>query len=80
VFVFGDVLGERTPLSPLPIAHPGKPGFLIFFTDISTRLTLYRFVFERGDEQYIVWDNPGTIAFMRGIERMGGVLQLRESR
>ena len=60
--------------------YTGKPGFLIFFTDISTRLTLYRFVFERGDEQYIVWDNPGTIAFMREIERMGGVLQLRESR
>ena len=57
--------------------YAGKSAFLIPFTDTSTRLTLYRFIFERGDTQYVVLDGPDIALLMTEIQRMGGVLQLR---
>ncbi len=55
--------------------YTGKPAFKVPFGDTATRLRLYRFVFERGDAQYVIRDSQDMALLMAEIGRMGGVLQ-----
>jgi len=57
--------------------YANKPAFKIHFTDDSTRAMLFRFVFERGDRQYLIQDSEDQLKYMAQIERLGGKLELR---
>jgi hypothetical protein len=54
-----------------------KPAFKIGFTDPNTRTLVYRFVFERGDPQYLISDSATMQEIMREIVRLGGRLEPR---
>jgi hypothetical protein len=57
--------------------YANKPAFKIGFTDAETRALAYRFVFERGEPQYIIHDSAGMQPIMDEIVRMGGILEPR---
>jgi hypothetical protein len=52
-----------------------KPAFKIQFSDAPTREKIFRFVFERGDTQYLVADSERMEPFMDEIVRLGGTLE-----
>ena len=54
-----------------------KPAFKIQFTDPQTRASLFKFVFDRGERQYLVQDSAEMQRFMREIIQLGGTLELR---
>ena len=54
-----------------------KPAFKIGFTIPETRALAYRFVFERGEPQYLVRDSTTMQEIMQEIIRMGGQLEPR---
>jgi hypothetical protein len=54
-----------------------KPAFKIGFSIPEARALLYRFVFERGDSQYLVHDSPSMQDIMQEISHMGGRLERR---
>lgn len=54
-----------------------KPAFKIQFTDPQTRALLFRFVFNRGERQYLVQDSEEMQRFMKEIAQLGGTLELR---
>ena len=57
--------------------YANKPAFKIHFTDDATRAMLFRFVFERGERQYLIQDSVDMPKYMAQIERMGGKLEMR---
>jgi hypothetical protein len=57
--------------------YANKPAFKIAFTGPETRALVYRFVFERGERQYLIRDSPNMQQIMNEISRMGGMLEPR---
>jgi hypothetical protein len=57
--------------------YDNKPAFKIQFTNPETRALIFKFVFDRGDRQYIVQDNDRMLQFMDEIIKAGGTLELR---
>jgi hypothetical protein len=54
-----------------------KPAFKIQFTDADTRAQIFKFVFERGERQYLIQDSERMQEYMREIESLGGKLELK---
>lgn len=52
-----------------------KPAFKIQFSDAPTREKLFRFVFERGDSQFLIADSERMEPFMDEIRKLGGTLE-----
>lgn len=57
--------------------YANKPAFKIQFTDEETRSMLFRFVFDRGERQYIVQDSEAIKKYMDEITQLGGKLEMR---
>jgi hypothetical protein len=57
--------------------YDDKPAFKIQFTNPETRARIFKFVFDRGDRQYIIQDNDRMLQFMDEIIKGGGTLELR---
>jgi hypothetical protein len=57
--------------------YANKPAFKVGFSDTETRALAYRFVFERGEPQYVIGDSAGMQGIMDEISQMGGMLELR---
>jgi hypothetical protein len=54
-----------------------KPAFKIQFTDPPTRELLFKFVFDRGEQQYLIQDSEQMRVYMNEIEKLGGTLEQR---
>ena len=54
-----------------------KPAFKIQFTDPPTRELLYKFVFDRGERQYLIQDSERMQMYMDEIVKLGGTLEQR---
>jgi hypothetical protein len=57
--------------------YANKPAFKIQFTDDETRAMLYKFVWDRGDRQYLIQDSEQMKTYIAEIERLGGRLEFR---
>jgi hypothetical protein len=57
--------------------YANKPAFKIHFTDKETRATIFRFVFERGERQYLIDDSVDMKKYMDEITQLGGKLEHR---
>ena len=57
--------------------YANKPAFKIQFTDEETRAKMFRFVWERGERQYLLQDSDQMKVYMAEIEKLGGRLELR---
>jgi hypothetical protein len=57
--------------------YGNKPAFKIGFTVPDTRALAYRFVFDRGEPQYLVRDSATMQEIMQEISHMGGRLEPR---
>ena len=57
--------------------YGNKPAFKIGFTVPDTRALAYRFVFDRGEPQYLVRDSTTMQEIMQEISHMGGRLEPR---
>jgi hypothetical protein len=57
--------------------YANKPAFKIQFTDHETRAKMFRFVWERGERQYVLQDSEQMKVYMAEIEKLGGRLELR---
>jgi 4-amino-4-deoxy-L-arabinose transferase-like glycosyltransferase len=54
-----------------------KPAFKIQFSDPPTRALVFRFVFDRGDQQYLIEDSERMPRYMDEIKELGGSLERR---
>ena len=57
--------------------YASKPAFKIQFTDEATRALIFRFVYERGERQYLIQDSEQMKTYIKEIEELGGKLELR---
>jgi len=57
--------------------YANKPAFKIQFTDEETRAKMFRFVWERGERQYLVQDSEQMKVYIAEIEKLGGRLEMR---
>ena len=57
--------------------YANKPAFKVHITDEQTRSMLFKFVFDRGERQYLIDDSVDMKKYMAQIERMGGKLEPR---
>ena len=57
--------------------YDNKPAFKIQFTDDETRAAIFRFVFDRGERQYLLQDSEQMKKYMEEIEQLGGKLEMR---
>ncbi|MDX6305790.1 MAG: hypothetical protein QOI77_2759 [Blastocatellia bacterium] len=57
--------------------YDNKPAFKIQFTNPETRALIFKFVFDRGDRQYIIQDNDRMLQFMGEVIQLGGTLEPR---
>ena len=57
--------------------YANKPAFKIQFTDEEIRAKMFKFVWERGDRQYLIQDSEQMKVYIAEIERLGGRLELR---
>ncbi|HJP94050.1 MAG TPA: hypothetical protein VJ875_18975, partial [Pyrinomonadaceae bacterium] len=56
--------------------YANKPAFKIHVTDDETRAMLFKFVFDRGERQYLIDDGNDIEKHIKQIEQMGGKLEL----
>jgi hypothetical protein len=54
-----------------------KPAFKIQFSDPPTRALVFRYVFDRGDQQYLIEDSERMPRYMDEIKELGGSLERR---
>jgi hypothetical protein len=54
-----------------------KPAFKIQFTDAPTREMLFKFVADRGEQQYLIQDSAQMQVYMDEIQKLGGTLEQR---
>jgi hypothetical protein len=54
-----------------------KAAFKISFTDPDVRAMIFRFVFERGEQQYLIRDSETMEQFMSEASQLGGTLEQR---
>lgn len=57
--------------------YADKPAFKIQFTDEETRAKIFKFVWERGERQYLIQDSEQMKVYIAEIEKLGGRLELR---
>ena len=57
--------------------YANKPAFKIQFTDEETRARIWKFVYDRGERQYLIQDSEQMKQYIAEIERLGGKLELR---
>lgn len=57
--------------------YANRPAFKIQFTDPQTRAKIFRFVFDRGEPQYLIQDSEQMKVYMDEITGLGGTLELR---
>lgn len=57
--------------------YANKPAFKIQFTDEATRARIFRFVFDRGERQYLIQDSEQMKEYIEEIEKLGGKLEMR---
>lgn len=57
--------------------YANKPAFKIQFSNPETRAMLFRFVFDRGDRQYLIQDSDLMQRYMDEIQKLGGTLEPR---
>ncbi len=57
--------------------YANKPAFKIQFTDEATRARIFRFVFDRGERQYLIQDSEQMKKYIEEIEKLGGKLEMR---
>jgi len=57
--------------------YANKPAFKIDKTDEEVRAMIFRWVFERGERQYLIQDSQQMEQYIREIEQLGGKLELR---
>lgn len=57
--------------------YADKPAFKIQFTDEETRAKIWKFVYDRGERQYLIQDSEQMKQYIAEIERLGGKLELR---
>jgi len=54
-----------------------KPAFKIQFTDEETRAAIFKFVFDRGERQYLIQDSEQMKKYIEEINQLGGKLEMR---
>ncbi|HEY0367906.1 MAG TPA: hypothetical protein VGC73_15645 [Pyrinomonadaceae bacterium] len=57
--------------------YANKPAFKIQFTDEEIRAMIWKFVYDRGERQYLIQDSEQMKTYIAEIERLGGKLELR---
>jgi len=57
--------------------YSSKPAFKIQFTDEETRAKIFKWVFERGERQYLIQDSEQMKVYIKEIEQLGGKLEMR---
>lgn len=57
--------------------YASKPAFKIQFTDEEMRARIWKFVYDRGERQYLIQDSEQMKQYIAEIERLGGKLELR---
>jgi hypothetical protein len=57
--------------------YADKPAFKIQFTNPETRAMIFKFVFDRGERQYLIQDSERMQQFMGEIIQWGGTLEPR---
>jgi hypothetical protein len=57
--------------------YANKPAFKIQFTDEQTRAKIFKFVWERGERQYLIQDSEQMKVYIAEIEKLGGTLEPR---
>lgn len=57
--------------------YANKPAFKIQFSNAETRAMVFRFVFDRGDRQYLIQDSDLMQRYMDEIVKLGGTLEPR---
>ena len=57
--------------------YSNKPAFKIEKTDEEIRAMIFRWVFERGERQYLIQDSQQMEQYIKEIEQLGGKLELR---
>lgn len=57
--------------------YANKPAFKIQFTDPETRAQIFKFVWERGDRQYLIQDSEQMKVYIAEIEKLGGRIEFR---
>jgi hypothetical protein len=57
--------------------YADKPAFKIQFADEETRATIFKFVWERGERQYLIQDSEQMKIYIAEIEKLGGRLEMR---
>ncbi|MEK6337082.1 MAG: hypothetical protein AABM67_19335 [Acidobacteriota bacterium] len=57
--------------------YNNKPAFKIQFSDKETRAMIFRFVFDRGERQYLIQDSERMQPFIDEIVHLGGRLEPR---
>ncbi len=57
--------------------YANKPAFKIQFTDHEIREKMFKFVWERGERQYLIQDSEQMKVYIAEIEKLGGRLEMR---
>lgn len=57
--------------------YANKPAFKIQFTDAETRAKMFKFVWERGERQYLIQDSEQMKVYIGEIEKLGGRVEMR---
>jgi hypothetical protein len=57
--------------------YANKTAFKIQFTDEETRARIWKFVYDRGERQYLIQDSEQMKTYIAEIEKLGGKLELR---
>jgi MFS family permease len=57
--------------------YANKPAFKIQFTDPEVRAKMFKFVWERGERQYLIQDSEQMKVYIAEIEKLGGKLEMR---
>jgi hypothetical protein len=57
--------------------YANKPAFKIQFTDKEIRAKMFKFVWERGERQYLIQDSEQMKVYIAEIEKLGGRVEMR---
>jgi len=57
--------------------YANKPAFKIQFTDEEVRAMIFKFVYDRGERQYLIQDSEQMKVYVKEIEQLGGKLEPR---
>lgn len=57
--------------------YANKPAYKIQFTNRETRAKIFRFVYDRGEPQYLIQDSGQMQTYIDEIERLGGHVEMK---